>query len=233
MAIILLHRPLIPRLRPGPYHTNAHHKRATDAANQLVDLLAQYATGQEIEKLPPNDAYLIFTAAVLHCFNIGLDDRIMKDAARSRLEQCLEWLKGLAETWPAASPYKRLLDAFSQAASNTMSRTFTASDYPVSATSDDGSGVVNYHQALPYTAQPTVETHVPVVQAHHRQFALPQDAASTPEIFTLENLYWNEFQTVDMGQLGELYGQTPEVAPSGTVYHDVLRYLEDGRAVPS
>lgn len=52
VAIILLHRPLIPRLRSGPgFLGNVHHTKATDAANQLVDLLAQYAAGQEIDKV--------------------------------------------------------------------------------------------------------------------------------------------------------------------------------------
>lgn len=55
---------------------------------------------------------------------------------------------------------------------------------------------------------------------------------STPELFSLENLYWNDFQTVNMGQLGEIFGQTGDSAPShGSVYHDMLRLLEDGRGV--
>jgi hypothetical protein len=70
----------------------------------------------------------------------------------------------------------------------------------------------------------------------HHGHVLQLDAEqkfSTPELFSLENLYWNDFQTVNMGQLGEIFGQTGgEFAPShGSVYHDVLRNLEDGRAV--
>lgn len=52
VAVILLHRPLIPRFRAGQvFISNAHHKKATDHANQLVDLLAQFAAGQEIDKV--------------------------------------------------------------------------------------------------------------------------------------------------------------------------------------
>lgn len=52
VAIILLHRPLIPRFRPGHAFTaNVHHTKATNAANSLVDLLAQYAAGQDIDKV--------------------------------------------------------------------------------------------------------------------------------------------------------------------------------------
>lgn len=44
-------------------------------------------------QLPPNDAYLIFTAAVLHAFNFSLNDRALREAARPRLELCIEWLR--------------------------------------------------------------------------------------------------------------------------------------------
>jgi len=94
VAMILLHRPLMPRARQGhTFVTNAHHKCATEHANQLVDLLAQFAVGQEIDKLPPNDVYLIFTAANLHVHNLTLNDRALREKARPRLEQCIEWLR--------------------------------------------------------------------------------------------------------------------------------------------
>ena len=92
--------------------TNYHHKRSTEAANKLVDLLEQFAIGQEIDKvrgsnlfvilfwifffvvqLPPNDAYLIFTAAILHIFNLSLEIKTFRDQAKPRLEKCIEWLK--------------------------------------------------------------------------------------------------------------------------------------------
>ena len=74
--------------------------------------MEQFAIGQEIDKvrnlslprmvifmtepviqLPPNDAYLIFTAAVLHAYNLGVEEDALKDAAKPRLEKCIEWLR--------------------------------------------------------------------------------------------------------------------------------------------
>ena len=50
--MILLHRPLIPRPRVGhTFASNAHHKKATEHANRLVDLLTRFAAGQEIDKV--------------------------------------------------------------------------------------------------------------------------------------------------------------------------------------
>ena len=113
IAIILVHRPLIPRIRAGQtFESNIHHKKVTEAADRLVDLLAQFAAGQEIDKvlyvipsthdkltrteiiqLPPNDAYIIFTAALVHVYNLRVEDRPLRESARKRLEQCIEWLK--------------------------------------------------------------------------------------------------------------------------------------------
>lgn len=48
--MILLHRPLIPRPRMGhTYVGNNHHKKATEHANLLVDLLAQFEAGEKID----------------------------------------------------------------------------------------------------------------------------------------------------------------------------------------
>jgi hypothetical protein len=48
----LVHRPLIPRIRVGQaFESNVHHKKVTEAADRLVDLLAQFAAGQEIDKV--------------------------------------------------------------------------------------------------------------------------------------------------------------------------------------
>ena len=143
--MILLHRPFIPRHRDGQvFVSNVHHKRATEHANQLVDLLARFAAGAYIDKvsfllllrspnlhpriryeqlrsfvctpavarwlsppkstiyfpadnvypqLPPNDAYLIFTAAVIQVFNFCANEPALRDAARPRLEKCIEWLR--------------------------------------------------------------------------------------------------------------------------------------------
>ena len=44
-------------------------------------------------QLPPNDAYLIFTAALLQAFNFSLNVKHLRDNARPRLEQCIEWLR--------------------------------------------------------------------------------------------------------------------------------------------
>ena len=44
-------------------------------------------------QLPPNDAYLIFSAAILHVFNLTLSDKSFRDHARPRLERCIEWLR--------------------------------------------------------------------------------------------------------------------------------------------
>ena len=70
VAMILLHRPLIPRPRVGhSFVSNAHHKKATEHANRLVDLLGQFAAGQEIDKVadilialrfPPSSCLLFF-----------------------------------------------------------------------------------------------------------------------------------------------------------------------------
>lgn len=49
-AMILLHRPLISRFRAGhPFVSNPHHRKATEHANRLVDLMAQFAAGLNIE----------------------------------------------------------------------------------------------------------------------------------------------------------------------------------------
>ncbi|KAH8119301.1 fungal-specific transcription factor domain-containing protein [Phellopilus nigrolimitatus] len=266
VAIILLHRPLIHRPRVGQnFVSNVHHKKATDHANQLVDLLAQFAVGQEIEKLPPNDAYLIFTAANLHVFNLTLSDKSLREAARPRLEQCIEWLRGLAETWSAASQYKLLLDAFSQVATNTISHSHSLSPTAVSPSSSTPHAQTPHPQAathvaypsqsgIPYILPPNTD-HIPdssvsvtsatpsitQQQQHPQQQQIytgeTEQKFLTPEQFSLETYYWNDFQTgVNVGhQIGGYYPQAHnnEIATHvpGGVYYDVLRLLqEEGRA---
>lgn len=36
---------------------------------------------------------MIFTAATLHVFNLTLNDKHLREAARPRLERCIEWLR--------------------------------------------------------------------------------------------------------------------------------------------
>lgn len=108
-----------------------------------------------------------------------------------------------------------------------MSRTFTA---PQSYTPSEnggtstGSDTIHYHQAVPYNPQGHEISHGHM-QRPHEHYVVPHEA---PELFTLENLYWNhQLQTVEMNQIDEYYPQAPpEVAPSdGAVYHGVLRFL--------
>ena len=59
----------------------------------------------------------------------------------------------------------------------------------------------------------------------------------TPELFHLENYYWNDYQAAQ--QLGAqtipLHGQTGEIVPSygSILYNDVLRTLGDTNASSS
>ncbi|EJD03028.1 uncharacterized protein FOMMEDRAFT_168112 [Fomitiporia mediterranea MF3/22] len=261
-AIILVHRPLIPRPRVGQtFASNYHHKKATEHANRLVDLLALFAAGQEIDKLPPNDAYLIFTAATLHVFNLTLNDKQLREAARPRLEQCVEWLRGLAETWSFSSQYKLLLDAFSQAASNTLNHSQSmspTSSTPVQSHQTTHPQPQNVHNVaypapssgVPYPLPQNAEGSMSQQQQmqQHQQVQPPMYAAeseqkfTTPELFSLENYYWNDFQTgVNPTQQMQQYyaqSQNSEVPThaQGTagqvsgVYYDVLRLLqEEGR----
>lgn len=85
-------------------------------------------------QIPPNDVYPIFTAATIHIDNIRMNDKAIRDAARPRLEQCIEWLQvrkvfttflfhsnrrkhfpdtsqGLSGTWSKAQDYNKLLNA--------------------------------------------------------------------------------------------------------------------------
>jgi hypothetical protein len=69
-ATILLHRPFIPTsisltLAPSKPYRNDHHQKASEAANALTDLLLRFVELNEISKLPPNDSYLIFSAATM------------------------------------------------------------------------------------------------------------------------------------------------------------------------
>ncbi|KAL5528387.1 hypothetical protein ACEPAF_7523 [Sanghuangporus sanghuang] len=266
VAMILLHRPLINRPRPGhTFVSNTHHRKATEHANRLVDLFVLFAAGQEIDKLPPNDAYMIFTAATLHVFNLTLNDKQLREAARPRLEKCIEWLRGLAETWSAASQYRLLLDAFAQVASNTLnhsqSMSPTVSTPPQTHQSapppQSGQSTVYPPQigpgvayVMPQAADASItqqhqqqsQQHVSQVQHQQVYTADAEPKYSTPELFSLENYYWNHFQTgahpsQQMAQYFQ-HQQNSEISAQsvhaggqvGGVVYDVLRLLqEEGR----
>lgn len=54
---------------------------------------------------------------------------------------------------------------------------------------------------------------------------------NTNELFTLENFYWNDFQTANPNQVGPFYQHVPETAAQydAGVYYDVIRLLGDGK----
>ncbi|CCF51512.1 hypothetical protein NDA11_004647 [Ustilago hordei] len=113
-ARLLLHRPFIPQeegLSMSKVLENDSHRQSTLAANTICDLLE--ATSRDIvDRLSTDLGYCLFTAAVMFVFNARLPDGKIAVDARRRYGLCMQWLKKLADTWPAASAHRLLLDGF-------------------------------------------------------------------------------------------------------------------------
>ncbi|KAJ1022555.1 hypothetical protein NDA16_003544 [Ustilago loliicola] len=113
-ARLLLHRPFIPQeegLSMSKVLENDSHRQSTLAANTICDLLE--ATSRDIvDRLSTDLGYCLFTAAVMFVFNARLPDGKIAVDARRRYGLCMQWLKKLADTWPAASAHRMLLDGF-------------------------------------------------------------------------------------------------------------------------
>lgn len=113
-ARLLLHRPFIPQEEGLPMSKvleNDSHRQSTLAANTICDLLE--ATSRDIvDRLSTDLGYCLFTAAVMFVFNARLPDGKIAVDARRRYGLCMQWLKKLADTWPAASAHRMLLDGF-------------------------------------------------------------------------------------------------------------------------
>ncbi|SNX86064.1 uncharacterized protein MEPE_04773 [Melanopsichium pennsylvanicum] len=113
-ARLLLHRPFIPQEEGLPLSSvlaNDSHRQSTLAANAICDLLE--ATSRDIvDRLSTDLGYCLFTAAVMFVFNARLGEEKVSRDARRRYGLCMQWLKKLADTWPAASAHRMLLDGF-------------------------------------------------------------------------------------------------------------------------
>lgn len=113
-ARLLLHRPFIPQeegLAMSKVLENDSHRQSTLAANTICDLLE--ATSRDIvDRLSTDLGYCLFTAAVMFVFNARLPNAKIAADARRRYGLCVQWLKKLADTWPAASAHRMLLDGF-------------------------------------------------------------------------------------------------------------------------
>ncbi|ETS61784.1 transcription factor cys6 [Moesziomyces aphidis] len=111
---LLLHRPFIPQEEGLPMSTvldNDSHRQSTLAANTICDLLEASAR-DIVDRLSTDLGYCLFTAAVMFVFNARLPDARIASDARRRYGLCVQWLKKLADTWPAASAHRLLLDGF-------------------------------------------------------------------------------------------------------------------------
>lgn len=113
-ARLLLHRPFIPQeegLAMSKVLENDSHRQSTLAANTICDLL-EAASRDIVDRLSTDLGYCLFTAAVMFVFNARLPDAKIAADARRRYGLCMQWLKKLADTWPAASAHRMLLDGF-------------------------------------------------------------------------------------------------------------------------
>ncbi|KAJ9480087.1 TY1 enhancer activator [Pseudozyma hubeiensis] len=113
-ARLLLHRPFIPQdegLAMSKVLENDSHRQSTLAANTICDLL-EASSRDIVDRLSTDLGYCLFTAAVMFVFNARLPDLKIATDARRRYGLCVQWLKKLADTWPAASAHRLLLDGF-------------------------------------------------------------------------------------------------------------------------
>ncbi|CDR87375.1 uncharacterized protein SPSC_00501 [Sporisorium scitamineum] len=113
-ARLLLHRPFIPQdegLTMSKVLENDSHRQSTIAANTICDLL-EASSRDIVDRLSTDLGYCLFTAAVMFVFNARLPDGRIAADARRRYGLCMQWLKKLADTWPAASAHRLLLDGF-------------------------------------------------------------------------------------------------------------------------
>ncbi|CBQ73981.1 conserved hypothetical protein [Sporisorium reilianum SRZ2] len=113
-ARLLLHRPFIPQdegLALSKVLENDSHRQSTLAANTICDLL-EASSRDIVDRLSTDLGYCLFTAAVMFVFNARLPDSKISGDARRRYGLCMQWLKKLAETWPAASAHRLLLEGF-------------------------------------------------------------------------------------------------------------------------
>ena len=113
-ARLLLHRPFIPQeegLAMSKVVSNDSHRQSTLAANTICDLL-EASSRDIVDRLSTDLGYCLFTAAVMFVFNARLPDANIAQDARRRYGLCMQWLKKLADTWPAASAHRLLLEGF-------------------------------------------------------------------------------------------------------------------------
>ncbi len=113
-ARLLLHRPFIPQdegVSLSKVLSNDSHRQSTLAANTICDLL-EGSSRDIVDRLSTDLGYCLFTAAVMFVFNARLPDAQVANDARRRYGLCMQWLKKLADTWPAASAHRMLLDGF-------------------------------------------------------------------------------------------------------------------------
>ncbi|TKY84646.1 hypothetical protein EX895_006548 [Sporisorium graminicola] len=113
-ARLLLHRPFIPQeegLAMSKVLENDSYRQSTLAANTICDLL-EASSRDIVDRLSTDLGYCLFTAAVMFVFNARLPDSRIASDARRRYGLCMQWLKKLADTWPAASAHRLLLDGF-------------------------------------------------------------------------------------------------------------------------
>ncbi|KAN0059932.1 hypothetical protein ACQY0O_007905 [Thecaphora frezii] len=131
-ARLLLHRPFIPQeegLALSVVLANDSHQKSTEAANTICDLLEKSST-DFVDRLSTDLGYCLFTAAVMFVFNARLPDPQISSDARRRYGLCRKWLKKLADTWPAASAQKMLLDGFALVGEDASKATETPARRP-------------------------------------------------------------------------------------------------------
>uniref|UniRef100_V5GUM6 Xylanolytic transcriptional activator regulatory domain-containing protein n=1 Tax=Kalmanozyma brasiliensis (strain GHG001) TaxID=1365824 RepID=V5GUM6_KALBG len=230
---LLLHRPFIPQeegLAMSKVLENDSHRQSTLAANTICDLL-EAASRDIVDRLSTDLGYCLFTAAVMFVFNARLPDAKIASDARRRYGLCVQWLKKLADTWPAASAHRLLLDGFAVVGEDASKHGADASRRRPSVAATVGVGKVSSWIAetegaladpVPTKAAATPQMLLQNAAVGWNGGAQPSNDAVrnisaqnlmdfAPGIFDVESFFWNENASAP-SLMGMNFNQVPSTS---------------------
>jgi hypothetical protein len=92
---ILLQRPFLPKTclhEPESFAAQCHRK-CTRSAHVVVKMVEGYSRHMPLNRVTPDNPYAIFTAAVVHAYNLRSADSELATEAKAALRQCRVWLE--------------------------------------------------------------------------------------------------------------------------------------------
>jgi hypothetical protein len=114
-CMLLLNRPRIPLLDDKERQGLSGLEICRGAATEICLILETYEKVFRVRKIPTSWVYLIFQAATIHSsFSASPSDHyvqlsLARQESARRLDQCIDWLTRIAQTWTSASHHVEIL----------------------------------------------------------------------------------------------------------------------------